>query len=266
MLPLLTDPKASELLNLSLRLLLNLSFDPGLRGMMLDSHLLAPVSKLASGSADSPSRQVSRCLLYQLSRDEKARNLLSYTDAFPLLVSQSLSSSAPIPLELNALLINTALSKSNALLLLRHNKGKTLRSLVKRALKTRDPLLMKSVRNLADHPGESKEALIPFIGKFAQNCTAQDQAFAVECIGHGFENEHFRINFFGLHCFQTVISTLANLNLATIDYAAVLEEYDLVRWLKSAINAESETPDDIVLEAVILGQLSRDRQNLTVPI
>ena len=62
------------------------------------------------------------------------------------------------------------------------------------------------------------------------------------------------------NCFETAQRTLANLNLATIDYAAVLEEYDLVRWLKSAINAESDTPDDIVLEAVILGQLSRDRQ------
>ena len=52
---------------------------------MTDSHLVAPVAKLASANQDSPQRQVSRCLLYQLSRDEKARGLLAYTEAFPLL-------------------------------------------------------------------------------------------------------------------------------------------------------------------------------------
>ena len=87
MLPLITDPKVSDLLNLSLRLLLNLSFDGGLRQIMTDSHLVAPVAKLASANQDSPQRQVSRCLLYQLSRDEKARSLLAYTEAFPLLGS-----------------------------------------------------------------------------------------------------------------------------------------------------------------------------------
>lgn len=186
MLPIITDPKVTDLLNLSLRLLLNLSFDGVLRQIMMDSHLVPPIAKLASSTEDSPHRQVSRCLLYQLSRDEKSRSLLSYTDAFPILVSQALNCQDKIPVELTALLINTALSRANAQLLVRHNKGKTARSLVKRALKTRDPLLMKSVRNIAYHDGQCKEAMLPFIGNFASNVTAQDEAFAVECIGYGF--------------------------------------------------------------------------------
>lgn len=238
MLPLITDPKVSDLLNLSLRLLLNLSFDGGLRQIMTDSHLVAPVAKLASANQDSPQRQVSRCLLYQLSRDEKARSLLAYTEAFPLLVSQALNCPQKIPLELSALLINTALSRANAHLLTKHNKGKTLRSLVKRALKSRDALLMKAVRNVAYHEGPSKEALLPFIGKLAENVTAQDEAFAVECIG-----------------------TLANLNLPTIDYSLVLAEYDLLKWLKSTLAPDSPAKDDIVLESVLLaGTAAMDEQ------
>jgi hypothetical protein len=92
MLPIITDPKVSDLLNLSLRLLLNLSFDEDLRLNMLEAHLVPPVAKLAASNEDSPQRQVSRCLLYQLSRTEKARNLMSYTDAFPILITQALNS------------------------------------------------------------------------------------------------------------------------------------------------------------------------------
>jgi hypothetical protein len=66
--------------------------------------------------------------------------------------------------------------------LLKHNKGKTVRSLVKRALKTRDPLLMKTVRNISFHDC-CKESMLPFIGNFASNVKAKDEEFAVECIG-----------------------------------------------------------------------------------
>ena len=83
-------------------------------------------------------------------------------------VSQALNCPQKIPLELSALLINTALSRANAHLLTKHNKGKTLRSLVKRALKSRDALLMKAVRNVAYHEGPSKEALLPFIGRISK--------------------------------------------------------------------------------------------------
>ena len=70
-----------------------------------------------------------------------------------------------------------------------------------------------------------------YTGKLAENVTAQDEAFAVECIG-----------------------TLANLNLPTIDYSLVLAEYDLLKWLKSTLAPDSPAKDDIVLESVLLGE------------
>ena len=141
LLEIITNPQRSspDLVNLSLRLLLNLSFDADLRVQITESHLVPPVAKIASVTEDSPQRQVARCLLYQLSREERARSLLSYTgkthvflysrkvigkikknillDAFPILVSQALNCKGEIPIELNALLINTALSRPNAELL-----------------------------------------------------------------------------------------------------------------------------------------------------
>ncbi|CAG5112727.1 Oidioi.mRNA.OKI2018_I69.chr2.g6908.t1.cds [Oikopleura dioica] len=237
-LPIVSDPKANDTLNLTLRLLMNLSFDKVIRAQIAASHLIPPIAKLASAIETTPQRQVARCLLYQISKDEKPRNQLSYTDAFPLLVTQVLNDRGEVPLELSALLINCALSPANAELLLKHNKGKTLKSLIKRGLKTKDALILKAIRNLSIHETGCKEAMLPYIGNIASNCQSTDESFAIECIG-----------------------TLANLNLPNIDYNLVLQEYDLVTWLKNALDTNTTLPDDIVLEAVLLtGTAAMDDQ------
>ena len=145
--PLITNESSQDLLNLSLRLLLNLSFDSDLRSIMMEAHLVPPVAKFASADNDTVHRQVARCLLYQLSRDERARSLLSYTDAFPILVNQALNCRDRIPIELNALLINAALSRPNATLLVEHNKGKTCRSLA-RVIKNQKNISITSFKKL----------------------------------------------------------------------------------------------------------------------
>ena len=151
-------------------------------------------------------------------------------------MTQVLNDRGEVPLELSALLINCALSPANAELLLKHNKGKTLKSLIKRGLKTKDALILKvrqqsqtisfqicpvysglklflqAIRNLSIHETGCKEAMLPYIGNIASNCQSTDESFAIECIG-----------------------TLANLNLPNIDYNLVLQEYDLVTWLKNAL-------------------------------
>jgi hypothetical protein len=72
--------------------------------------------------------------------------------------------------------------------------------------------LIQAVRNLSIHETGCKEAMLPYIGNIASNCQSKDDSFAIECIG-----------------------TLANLNLPNIDYNLVLQEYDLVPWLKDAL-------------------------------
>lgn len=66
-----------------------------------------------------------------------------------------LSSPGPqVPLELMALAVNLAANKRNAQLIC---EGAGLKLLMKRALKYRDPLLTKMIRNIAQHEGPTRE-------------------------------------------------------------------------------------------------------------
>ena len=60
-------------------------------------------------------------------------------------------------LELLALCINLAANKRNAQLICEHNG---LRLLMKRSFKFKDPLLMKMVRNISQHDGQTKNLFI----------------------------------------------------------------------------------------------------------
>ena len=79
-------------------------------------------------------------------------------------MTQVLNDRGEVPLELSALLINCALSAANAELLLKHNKGKTLKSLIKRGLKTKDALIMK-VRYFNCTIGDIFDRSYTFIGE-----------------------------------------------------------------------------------------------------
>lgn len=58
-----------------------------------------------------------------------------------------------VPLELMALAVNLAANKRNAQLIC---EGAGLKLLMKRALKYRDPLLTKMIRNIAQHEGPTR--------------------------------------------------------------------------------------------------------------
>lgn len=65
-----------------------------------------------------------------------------------------LNSTGPqVPLELMALAVNLAANKRNAQLIC---EGSGLKLLMKRALKYRDPLLTKMIRNIAQHEGPTR--------------------------------------------------------------------------------------------------------------
>ena len=62
-----------------------------------------------------------------------------------------------VDLELIALAINLATNKRNAQLIC---EGNGLRLLMRRALKFKDPLLMKMIRNISQHEGTTKKEFI----------------------------------------------------------------------------------------------------------
>uniref|UniRef100_A0A8C1C5M4 Kinesin-associated protein 3a n=1 Tax=Cyprinus carpio carpio TaxID=630221 RepID=A0A8C1C5M4_CYPCA len=192
-----------DLLNVTLRLLLNLSFDTGLRSKMVQADLLP---KLTSLLGDEAQRQIAMCILYHISMDDRFKSMFAYTDCIPQVRDQP------------ALACNG------------------LKMLMKRALKLKDPLMMKMIRNISQHDGPSKNLFIDYVGDLAaQIGLKEEEEFVIECLG-----------------------TLSNLTIPDLDWELVLKEYNLVPYLKDHLKPGS-AEDDLILEVVIMiGTVSMD--------
>ncbi|KAB0377577.1 hypothetical protein FD755_012021 [Muntiacus reevesi] len=138
-----------------------------------------------------------------------------------------------IDLELISFCINLAANKRNVQLIC---EGNGLKMLMKRALKFKDPLLMKMIRNISQHDGPTKNLFIDYVGDLAaQISNDEEEEFVIECLG-----------------------TLANLTIPDLDWELVLKEYKLVPYLKDKLKPGA-AEDDLVLEVVIMiGTVSMD--------
>uniref|UniRef100_A0A4X1UV41 Kinesin associated protein 3 n=2 Tax=Sus scrofa TaxID=9823 RepID=A0A4X1UV41_PIG len=199
-----------DLLNITLRLLLNLSFDTGLRNKMVQVGLLP---KLTALLGNENYKQIAMCVLYHISMDDRFKSMFAYTDCIPQ-VCFLLSS-----LDFNMNLL-----------------CKIWKMLMKRALKFKDPLLMKMIRNISQHDGPTKNLFIDYVGDLAaQISNDEEEEFVIECLG-----------------------TLANLTIPDLDWELVLKEYKLVPYLKDKLKPGA-AEDDLVLEVVIMiGTVSMD--------
>ncbi|CAB1419795.1 unnamed protein product [Pleuronectes platessa] len=220
-----------DLLNLTLRLLLNLSFDSGLRAKMVEVGLLP---KLTGLMGDENNRQVVMRILYHISMDDRFKGMFVYTDCIPQLMQMLFEcSEEEIEAELISICINLAANKRNAQLTC---EGNGLKMLMKKALKTKDCLLMKMIRNISQHDGPTKPLFIDYVGDLAAEIRAEeDEEWVLECLG-----------------------TLANLTIPDLDWELVLKEYNLVPYLKDRLKPGS-AEDDLILEVVIMiGTVSMD--------
>uniref|UniRef100_A0A8C4ZXU2 Kinesin-associated protein 3b n=1 Tax=Gadus morhua TaxID=8049 RepID=A0A8C4ZXU2_GADMO len=220
-----------DLLNLTLRLLLNLSFDSGLRTKMVEAGLLP---KLTALLGDATHRQVAMWILYHISVDDRSRSLFAYTDCIPQLLQMLYDhGEEKMDIELISFCINLAASKKNAQIMC---EGNGLKMVMKRALKMKDCLLMKMIRNISQHDGPTKALFIDYVGDLAAQMAAEEEEeFVVECVG-----------------------TLGNLTVPELDWELVLREYNLVPYLKDHLKPGS-AEDDLILEVVILvGTVSMD--------
>ncbi|XP_072555629.1 kinesin-associated protein 3a isoform X1 [Paramormyrops kingsleyae] len=220
-----------DLLNVTLRLLLNLSFDTGLRSRMVQVGLLP---KLTALLGEESQRRVTLRILYHLSMDHSTKSMFAYTDCIPQLMQMLFESGDEhADVELISFGINLAANKRNSQLIC---DGNGLRMLMKRALKLKDALLMKMIRNISQHNGPSKQLFLDYVGDLAaQIGPGEEEEFVIECLG-----------------------TLANLTIPDLDWELVLREYDLVPYLKEHLKPGS-TEDDLILDVVILlGTVSMD--------
>ncbi|XP_008336260.1 kinesin-associated protein 3a isoform X2 [Cynoglossus semilaevis] len=230
-LSLLVPCEHTELLSTTLRLLLNLSFDTTLRSHMVQAGLIPKLSALL---ADEAQRQISMCLLYHVSIDHRFKSMFADTDCIPQLMKMVYEcGKEKMDMELVSLCINLAANKTNAQLMC---EGNGLKVLMKRAVKLEDVLVMKTIRNISQHSGPTKTLFLDHVGDLAAQISEdKPEEFVIECLG-----------------------TLANLTIPDLDWALVMEEYNLMPFLKNRLKPGS-AEDDLMLEVVIMiGTVSTD--------
>ncbi|XP_037120611.1 kinesin-associated protein 3a [Syngnathus acus] len=220
-----------DLLSTTLRLLLNLSFDTALRNQMVQAGLVA---KLSSLLAVEGQRQLSMCVLYHISMEDRFKSLFANTDCIPQLMKMIYDlGEQKMDFELISLCINLAANKANAQVMC---EGNGLKMLMKRSVKLKDVLVMKMIRNISQHSGPTKSLFLDHVGDLAAQINVdKSEEYVIECLG-----------------------TLANLTIPDLDWALVLKEYNLVPYLKDRLKPGA-AEDDLILEVVILiGTVSMD--------
>lgn len=144
--PRILQTSDSELLHAMLRLIFNLSFDASLRSQMIQIGLLP---KMIGFLSDEKHHEIVTKILYHMSLDDKVKSIFTYTEAVPLAIDMLLLNLSPkVDLDLIALCINLALNKRNANLMVENNR---LETMMARAFKYQDSLIMKLLRNISQH-------------------------------------------------------------------------------------------------------------------
>lgn len=147
-----------DLVQVTLKLLFNLSFDARLRAKMIRVGFLP---KLVTFLSDDKHHEIVTKILYHMSLDDKIKSMFTYTDCVPVVTDMLLlnlnQKSDP---DLIALGINLALNKRNAAMMIENNR---LHNLMSRAFKYQDTLMMKLIRNISLHESLRMHFVVSFL-------------------------------------------------------------------------------------------------------
>ncbi|EAT46662.1 AAEL002152-PA [Aedes aegypti] len=219
-----------DLVQVTLKLLFNLSFDARLRAKMIRVGFLP---KLVTFLSDDKHHEIVTKILYHMSLDDKIKSMFTYTDCVPVVTDMLLlnlnQKSDP---DLIALGINLALNKRNAAMMIENNR---LHNLMSRAFKYQDTLMMKLIRNISLHES-LRMHFVDFVGDLAKILTeCDDEEFTVECLG-----------------------MLGNLALPDLDYSQIIHNFNLIPLIRNML-VPGKYKDDLVLETVVfLGTCASD--------
>ncbi|XP_059618784.1 kinesin-associated protein 3 isoform X2 [Phlebotomus argentipes] len=221
-LPRLLQSSHPDLIQVTLKLIFNLSFDGALRGKMIRVGFLP---KLVTFLSDDKHHDIVLKILYHMSMDDKVKSMFTYTDCVPLITDMLLLNlNQKCDMDLIALAINLALNKRNAQLMIENNR---LHNLMVRAFKYQDSLLMKMIRNISHHEN-LRIHFVDFVGDLAKILTeCEEEAFVVECLG-----------------------ILGNLALPDLDYSQILHNFNLIQWIRQVL-VPGKMQDDIVLDTIV---------------
>uniref|UniRef100_A0A3Q1EQ89 Kinesin-associated protein 3b n=1 Tax=Acanthochromis polyacanthus TaxID=80966 RepID=A0A3Q1EQ89_9TELE len=126
------------------------SMDDACAAMLAKSGIIPALIELLN---DESHRQVAMRILYHISIDDRFKGMFVYTDCIPQLMRMLYEhGEEEIEAELISICINLAANKRNAQLMCENG----LKMLMKRALKMKDCLLMKMIRNISQHDGLTK--------------------------------------------------------------------------------------------------------------
>ncbi|XP_067001099.1 kinesin-associated protein 3 isoform X3 [Anabrus simplex] len=212
-----------DVIEVTLQLLFNLSFDTHLRERMVR---VGFIPKVVSLLTDQRYETIVLKILYHLSMDDRCKSMFTYTDCIPLVMNMLLQSPEDeLHLELIALCINLAINKRNAQMMVENNR---LQCLMERAFRNQDSLIMKMIRNIAQHEG-TKQNFVEFVGDIAQAIVqCENEDFVVECVG-----------------------VLGNMTLPDLDFSQLMQRFNMIPWITNIL-VPGKFEDDLVLEVVVL--------------
>ncbi|KAJ0181791.1 hypothetical protein K1T71_002513 [Dendrolimus kikuchii] len=236
----LLDSSNADLVNVTLKLLFNLTFDTKLRNKMIKVGLLP---KFIQFTSDDKHINLSMKILYHLSMDDRVKLMFTQSDCVKLLTDMlllnvngevSMEGTSPTDV-LVALSVNLAWCERAAHQMACEGR---LRELLARAFRHRSPVLMKLIRNLSHHQ-QNKQLFVEFVGDIAAAVTNvnMSEEFLIECLG-----------------------TLNNILISNdIDIYAVVERYNLIPCLMKILDPEGGRDGELVLEGVVgCGWLARE--------
>ncbi|XP_054727676.1 kinesin-associated protein 3 isoform X1 [Anastrepha obliqua] len=229
-LPRLFQSGHTDLAQVTLKLVFNLSFDGVLRRKMVGAGYLP---KLVMFINDEKHHGIAMKILYHMSLDDWVKGLFTHTECVQMATDAIiLNLNSKVDLDLIALCINLSLNKRNAQIMV---EGNRLHDLMDRAFKYQDSLLMKLLRNLSQNEALQPK-FIDYVGDLARILTiCDDESFVVECLG-----------------------ILGNLSLADLDYSQILQNFQLIPWIRDVLVPGAKL-DDMVLDTIVyLGTCAHD--------
>lgn len=221
-LPRLFQNPHTDLIQVTLKLVFNLSFDGALRRKMIAAGYL---NMLVMFINDEKHHGIAVKILYHMSLDDKVKAMFTHTECVQMATDAIiLNLNVKVDLDLIALCINLSLNRRNAQIMV---EGQRLHSLMDRAFKYQDALLMKLLRNISQH--ESLQLhFIDYVGDLARILTiCDDESFIVECLG-----------------------ILGNLALTDLDYSQILQNFQLIPWIRQLL-VPCTRVDDLVLDTIV---------------
>lgn len=214
-----------ELRKYLIRLCFNLSFGNKNKEKMVSGGMVTNIASLIEKDPKALN------LLYQLSINDDAKAMITYTDAIQLLMVDLLSGQASDVTK--ALLINAVVEKRNAQLVCGAD-GQGLDLLMEQALDNNDLLIAKIVRNIAAHTGPTQELFFKWKSRLVE-CMMRDASSSEEPLAS-----------LGLECAGTAALIQGS------NWPNICASYSLVPWMSDILRRTGKEKEPLQLQIVIM--------------